>query len=77
MKESIFADEDYMATEVELEQLGIASRRTLQKKRLLGGGPPFHKLSARCVRYRIGDVRAWLAMHRIDTTAHHRPQIWG
>ena len=66
-KDRIFVDEDYMASEIELEQLGL-NRRTLQKKRLLGGGPPFHKLSPRCVRYRVGDVRAWLAMHRIDRT---------
>jgi hypothetical protein len=68
----IFANENYMASEIELEQLGIASRRTLQKKRLIGGGPPFHKLSARCVRYRIGDVRAWLALHRVDTAVRAR-----
>lgn len=33
--------------------------RTLQKYRQQGGGPPFVRISSRCVRYRRVDLRRW------------------
>ena len=44
-----------------IEELGLASRRTLQAWRLLGRGPRFIKVGGRSVRYRLADVEAWLA----------------
>jgi len=40
--------------------IGLAPR-TLEAKRLRGGGPPFVRISARAVRYRRADVVAWVA----------------
>jgi predicted DNA-binding transcriptional regulator AlpA len=37
--------------------------RTLAEKRGRGDGPPYVKISARCVRYDPAVVRAWLAEH--------------
>lgn len=37
------------------------SPRALEAWRMRGGGPPFIRISKRCVRYRRSDVDAWLA----------------
>lgn len=34
--------------------------RTLEDWRRTGGGPPFVRISHRCVRYRLKDLDAWL-----------------
>jgi predicted DNA-binding transcriptional regulator AlpA len=36
------------------------SIRTLQAWRVRGGGPPYVKVSARCVRYRQSDLEEWI-----------------
>jgi predicted DNA-binding transcriptional regulator AlpA len=36
------------------------SVRTYQKWRMTGGGPPFVKVSSRCIRYRLSDVSSWI-----------------
>lgn len=41
-------------------RLGLAPR-TLESFRFKGGGPPFVRISARCVRYRPADLDAWIA----------------
>lgn len=35
------------------------SASTLRNWRVAGGGPPFVKISARCIRYRRVDLDAW------------------
>lgn len=35
--------------------------RTMQLWRSRGGGPPFVRVSSRCVRYRVADLEAWAA----------------
>jgi predicted DNA-binding transcriptional regulator AlpA len=47
-------------SEREVEEMGLASRRTLQAWRLLGRGPRFVKV-CRSVRYRIVDIEEFLA----------------
>lgn len=52
-------------TEGDLENKGIASRRTLQAWRLLGRGPKYYKLATGhggrgMVRYKWSDVEVWL-----------------
>jgi predicted DNA-binding transcriptional regulator AlpA len=37
------------------------SERTLEDWRRTGAGPPFIRISRRCVRYRRADIEAWLA----------------
>lgn len=54
-----------MLTEREVEALygiGVASLRAMRGKRQ---GPSYHKLNARCVRYKAEDVEAWIAEHRV------------
>lgn len=36
------------------------SPRTLRNWRTRGGGPPFVKISGRCIRYRMKDLDAWM-----------------
>jgi predicted DNA-binding transcriptional regulator AlpA len=52
-----------------IEELGLASRRTLQAWRLLGRGPRFIKVGGRSVRYRLADVEAWLAAQTVTPAA--------
>lgn len=40
--------------------LGL-SDRTLRNWRVRGGGPPYVKVSPRCIRYRAADLEAWAA----------------
>jgi predicted DNA-binding transcriptional regulator AlpA len=42
------------------ESLGLTPR-TLQHWRWRGDGPPFVRISSRCVRYRKSDLEAWAA----------------
>ncbi len=52
------------------------SPRTLEKKRVAGGGPPFVKLG-RSVRYSKADLDAWMAQNQksstSDSAAHTAP----
>lgn len=45
------------------------SAGTLQKMRVLGGGPRFRK-HGRFVRYHIDDLDAWSASRAKDSTSH-------
>jgi predicted DNA-binding transcriptional regulator AlpA len=44
------------------EYLNLAPR-TLQDRRISGGGPPYVKISHRCVRYRLSDLKKWVEEH--------------
>ncbi len=48
------------------ERLGLTPR-FLEARRHRGGGPPFVRVSARCVRYRQKDIEAWIG-ERIRTS---------
>jgi hypothetical protein len=41
--------------------------RFLQERRRRGNGPPFVRISARCIRYRPQDLEEWAA-HRLRTS---------
>ena len=43
--------------------------RTLQEWRRRGGGPPFVRISSRCVRYRLVDLEAWAAARVVGSTS--------
>ena len=44
--------------------------RTLEAWRARGGvGPKFIRYSARCVRYRLGDLQAWVVSRQVNTEA--------
>ena len=44
------------------------SPRTLEKNRVIGGGPRFHKLGRR-VLYAVADLEAWAAERGYDMTS--------
>ena len=48
--------------------LGLTPR-TLQVWRVRGGGPPFVKVSSRCIRYRLIDLERWAAARLRTSTA--------
>lgn len=45
------------------------SPRTLQAWRVRGGGPPFIKVSDRCIRYREEDLYRWIEERRRSSTS--------
>lgn len=54
--------DDQLTTAEASVMTGLAER-TLRQYRYIGEGPPFVKLGGR-IRYRSGDVEAWLANRR-------------
>lgn len=54
--------DEQLITTYQLASMLSVSVAILKKARVSGdGGPPFIKLGKRTVRYRLGDVRTWLA----------------
>lgn len=45
------------------------------QRRYSGDGPPFIRLSAKCVRYRWGDVVEWLDKRKCTSTSTPYPGI--
>ncbi len=58
-----------LLTETEAAKLLGFSSRTLQSWRGSGGGPPFIKISDRCVRYTEDDLSRWIAERRRLSTS--------
>jgi predicted DNA-binding transcriptional regulator AlpA len=52
-------DKDALLTEQEVAALLNVTPRTLQKWRVEGGGPAYVRISRRCIRYRITDIKDW------------------
>lgn len=57
----------YLKTDEAAELLGL-SRRTLDRYRLTGDGPAFHKFG-NSVRYRLGDIETWADARRKTSTS--------
>ena len=57
----------YLSTRQAAEYLGL-STRTLDRYRVSGAGPKFHKFGNR-VRYARADVEAWAAERRYSSTS--------
>ncbi len=54
-------DDDALLPQKRVATLLSVSPRALEAWRMRGVGPPFIRISKRCVRYRRRDVEAWLA----------------
>ncbi len=71
-------DRDYLETLLNEKQaaafLGVAPR-TLQKWRVIGGGPVFISISNRAARYRRKDLFAWVEVRRKSSTSDTRPDL--
>ena len=57
----------YLDTEEAADHLN-RSPRTLEKQRVIGGGPRFYKFG-RNVRYTIADLDAWASQHSYESTS--------
>lgn len=62
------SSESDLLTNAEAAAFVRLSPRTLEKFRVLGGGPRYKKLGAR-VRYSVDDLRAWLASRTFEMTS--------
>lgn len=61
-------DEALLPTQAVATWLGL-STTWLEIGRVKGYGPSFKRISTRCVRYRVGDVRQWLKERAYASTA--------
>ena len=59
-------------TEVEAAKVVNCSPRTLQKWRGTGKGPPFVRVTSRCIRYRAEDLEAFIESRVRTSTSDHR-----
>ena len=59
-------DPHRFVSDAELSSAGLYSVRRWQELRQEGSGPKFYRLGRRCVRYRVGDVLAWLEEHAVN-----------
>lgn len=66
---SINADPDALLTEKDAARLLGLSIRFLQKHRSYGDGPPFVRISSRCIRYRRSDLKEWSGSRIATSTA--------
>jgi hypothetical protein len=53
-------DADYLLTAEEVEAAGGPSKRTLERLRAYGGGPPYVRLGPKIIRYRAGTYFDWV-----------------
>ena len=53
------SDDDSIDTHEAARMLGLSSWGLAEMRRR-GGGPPFYRVGKRVVRYRLGDMRAWI-----------------
>lgn len=68
------SDDDLITTEQLAAMLSVPSSR-LRKARVSGeDAPPFIKLGKKLVRYRLGDVRAWLASKPVVHSTSELPR---
>lgn len=65
---SLPTDPEALLYPAEAAHLMALSERTLEGMRVRGGGPPFCRLR-RSVRYRRGDIVAWIATRRVGSTS--------
>ncbi len=67
-------DPDILLPTADAAGLLSVSERTLESFRLRGGGPPFILIGRRAVRYRRGDLLAWIdSRRRVSTSDPGQP----
>lgn len=67
------AESDRLFTPHQAADFLSLSPRWLELKRYHGGGPPFVRISARCVRYRLSDLEEWVG----DRVRHSTSDVRG
>ena len=68
MSESLILNVEPLLNERQVAEITGMSVRSLQTWRLRGGGPPYVKLGT-AVRYRRGDIHAWLQCNLRSSTS--------
>ena len=64
------ADDPYaLLTPPEAARIFNLSERALENWRHRGGGPKFVRVSGRCIRYRRGDLLAWIGERLRNSTS--------
>ncbi|MCY4556787.1 MAG: helix-turn-helix domain-containing protein [Chloroflexi bacterium] len=66
---------NYLTTRQAAAWLGL-SHRTLDRYRLRGGGPDFHRFGG-CIRYFPGDLKRWAEERRMKSTSEVAAPIAG
>ena len=66
----IGADDELLSTRAVADWLGV-STQWVEIGRSKNYGPPFRKISARCIRYHRGDVLKWLKERSYASTAEY------
>ena len=67
MNQAAFDPEEHIPTKDVARRTGT-SPRLWDSYRANGEGPTFVKLSSRCIRYRWGDVLAWLDSRKLKSS---------
>jgi hypothetical protein len=62
------AGQTYLTTEQAAGYFGLTAR-ALEERRRRGDGPPFVRLSATCVRYRVSDLEGYAQERTFMSTA--------
>ncbi|MBI4606434.1 MAG: helix-turn-helix domain-containing protein [Planctomycetes bacterium] len=76
-KGGVAGDGDRLLRELEVADLINMSVRTVRDWRLTGAGPPFVRVSGRCVRYRRADLDSWIAARVVRSTSEASRQTAG
>lgn len=61
--------EPFLISEEQAAELIGLTPRFLQARRYQGTGPPFVRISSRCIRYRPDDIRRWAADRLVNSTS--------
>ena len=60
----------WVRTRQAAERIGL-SPRTLERYRVVGGGPPYHKAGPRLVLYDVDELDQWLGDKRFASTSEY------
>lgn len=58
--------QEYLSPEEAARLLGLPVRTLENYRARDAGGPPFHRISSRLVRYRVSELHDWMEARRVD-----------
>ena len=67
MQDDAVHEPERLLTPIQAADFLSLTPRWLEMKRYHGDGPPFVRVSARCIRYRLSDIEDWVSC-RIRTS---------
>lgn len=76
MSDATAPEQERLLTSQEAADFLGLTTRFLEMRRFKGGGPPFIRVSGRCVRYLTSDLRAWVeGLRRTSTSDVGPPRV--